>query len=437
VSAVTRIGVTGTLGAGKSTLARLFESWGAWRIDADQLARDAVAPGTPALERIRAEWGEGIVTGGALDRVTLRRIVFGDPEARMRLEAIVHPEVRRLRESRLAEAARGGAAVVVEEVPLLFEIGMADAFDAIVVVDAAEAVRRSRVREERSLSDGEFDGIEAAQMPAEEKRRGATWVIDNDGTPEDLEKAARDVWDHIIAGTKERTSPDTRSGAAADRWTVDLHMHTRFSQDSLSDPADVIEAARRAGLDRIAITDHNEIEGAFAAREIAPDLVIIGEEVRTAEGLDLIGLFLTERIDKGTPLAATAERIHAQGGVVYLPHPFDKYRGGKEAFFEEHVGLIDMVEGFNARVHDARRNARAVGWAKRHGLPLGAGSDAHLLREIGRGRLSLSPFEGPEEFMASAAAGTISGDASRHWVHFGSTWAKVSKRLPQLPGTRR
>jgi dephospho-CoA kinase len=426
---MTRIGVTGTLGAGKSTLARLFESWGAWRIDADQLARDAVAPGTPALERIQAEWGDGVVASGALDRLALRRIVFADPEARKRLEAIVHPEVRRLREIRLAEASQAGAAVVVEEVPLLFEVGMAAAFDAIVVVDAARATRRLRVLEERSLASAEFDAMEAAQIPAEAKRRGATWVIDNDGTPQEFETAARALWEQIAAGTQDR-SPGAGAAEAPEGWTVDLHMHTCFSQDCLSDPAEVIRAAQRAGLDRIAVTDHNEIEGAFAAREIAPDLVIVGEEVRTAEGLDLIGLFLTERIEKGTPFAETANRVHAQGGVVYLPHPFDKYRGGKEEFFDGHVGLIDMVEGFNARVHDARRNERAVRWAERHGLPLGAGSDAHLLSEIGRGRLALAPFDGPEEFMRSAATGTISGTASRHWVHFGSTWAKVSRKFP-------
>ncbi len=213
-------------------------------------------------------------------------------------------------------------------------------------------------------------------------------------------------------------------------WEVDLHMHTSASYDCLSEPADVVEAAREAGLDRIAITDHDEIEGALAARSIDASLVIVGEEVRTAEGLDLIGLFLHRRIGPGASFRQTAEAIRAQGGLVYLPHPFDRHRGTDESFLAGVEECVDAVEGFNARVHDEASNRRARAWAEERGLPVGAGSDAHLLGEIGRGRVRLPPFEeAPEALLASLRAGRIVGRSSGLWVHLGSTWAKVRKKL--------
>lgn len=213
-------------------------------------------------------------------------------------------------------------------------------------------------------------------------------------------------------------------------WTVDLHMHTSASHDCLSEPRDVVEAAREAGLDRIAVTDHDEIEGALAARSLAAALVIVGEEVRTAEGLDLIGLYLHRRIAPGATFRETAQAIRAQGGLVYLPHPFDGRRGTDEAYLESVDDCVDVVEGFNARIHDPEANRRARDWAESRGLPLGAGSDAHLLAEIGRGRVRLPPFrEDPRELRASLARGRLEGRASGRWVHLGSTWAKIRKKL--------
>jgi predicted metal-dependent phosphoesterase TrpH len=155
-----------------------------------------------------------------------------------------------------------------------------------------------------------------------------------------------------------------------------------------------------------------------------------GEEVRTAEGLDLIGLFLNEHIPPGGSFREVADAIRSQGGVTYLPHPFDRWRGSDEAYFEGVIDCVDVVEVFNARVHDSERNERARSWAEKHGLPVGAGSDAHTLREIGKGRVRLAPFDGPEAFVRSAAAGEIEGTTSAHWVHLGSTWAKLRKRFP-------
>lgn len=418
------VGLTGTLGSGKSTVGRLFEAWGASRIDTDALAREAVQPGRPALERIRESWGDRILSSdGSLDRPALRRIVTEDADARRRLEEIVHPAVLELVGERLGEARSSGRRLAVLEVPLLFETGLEEMCDLVVVVDAPLEARRSRVCGERGLSAREFAALNDAQLSGEEKRGRADIIVDNAGSLSELEAAARVAWEEIQRAAE--------AGRGSDRlWSVDLHMHTRHSKDCLSEPADVVATARRLGLDRIAITDHDEIEGAFEAQRSAPDLVIVGEEVRTAEGLDLIGLFLSEHIVPGGGFREVADAIHAQGGITYLPHPFDRWRGSDETYLASVVDCVDVVEVFNARVHESERNERARAWADQHGLPIGAGSDAHTLREIGRGRARLTPFEGPEGFVRAAAVAEIEGTASAHWVHVGSTWAKLRKRLP-------
>lgn len=192
------VGVTGTVGAGKSTVARLFEAWGARRVDADELAREAVAPGSPALREIREVWGEEVLDEeGGLDRAALREVAFGDPRARERLESIVHPEVRRLRDERLRQAREEGVGIVVAEVPLLLETGMEEEFDLVLVVDAPREVRKERVCSERDVSPETFGAIEAAQWPAERKRRAADLVVENGGSLAELEDAARRAWEAI------------------------------------------------------------------------------------------------------------------------------------------------------------------------------------------------------------------------------------------------
>lgn len=193
-----RVGLTGTLGAGKSTVGRLFERWGGCRVDADRLAREAVVPGSRALGRIREAFGDAVLDGdGALDRAAMREKAFGDPEARRRLESIVHPEVRRLLEERAREARDRGHRVFVAEVPLLFEGGLEEAFDVVVVVDAPRRLRSRRVREERGVDEATFAAIEEAQWAAERKRGAADLVVRNDGSVEELEERAREVWEEI------------------------------------------------------------------------------------------------------------------------------------------------------------------------------------------------------------------------------------------------
>ena len=209
-----------------------------------------------------------------------------------------------------------------------------------------------------------------------------------------------------------------------------MHVHTRHSFDCLTDPVSLVEAMAARGLDRICVTDHNEIATARALKERYPDRVIVGEEVKTAEGVDVIGLFLTERIPKGTPARETCRRIREQGGIVYVPHPFAGGKGGGGRILAVIEDVVDAVEGFNARLHDPALNRRAVEWARMRGLPLGAGSDAHTLSELGRATVTLPPFDDePAAFLGSLRHGTIDGVTSSHAVHIASTWAKLHKRI--------
>jgi predicted metal-dependent phosphoesterase TrpH len=209
-----------------------------------------------------------------------------------------------------------------------------------------------------------------------------------------------------------------------------MHLHTRGSFDCLNDPELVVQRARACGLDRICITDHNEIAVALELKARHPAYIIVGEEVKTGEGVDVIGLYLTERIPKGTPARETCERIHEQGGIVYVPHPFAGGKGGGGRILPRIEGLIDAFEGFNARIHRSELNERAVEWARARDLPLGAGSDAHTLGELGRAWVELPEFaDDPASFLAALRQGTIHGNASSHLVHVASTWAKVHKRL--------
>lgn len=218
-------------------------------------------------------------------------------------------------------------------------------------------------------------------------------------------------------------------GAESRRVRIDMHIHTRGSHDCLSDPDAVVERAAARGIDRICITDHNEIEVALRMKERYPDRVIVGEEVKTAEGVDVIGLYISERIPKGTPAREACERIHDQGGVVYVPHPFAGGKGGGGRILEEIGPMVDAVEGFNGRIHLRRLNDKAVAWANARALPLGAGSDAHTLFEVGRTYVEVPPFEdSPAGLLAALRDGRLHGHYSSYAVHIASTYAKLHKR---------
>lgn len=194
-----RIALTGNIASGKSAVGRVWQRLGAQVIDADELAREAVAPETTGLAAVRAHFGDDVLhPDGELDRGALRRVVFADPAARRALEDIVHPEVERLRAAREQAAVEAGARVVVHMIPLLFEVGAEDQFDAVVLVDAPAEQRRARIVQDRGLSPAEAEAMIAAQEPAQEKREHATFVIDNDGTLAELERAAEETWQNLL-----------------------------------------------------------------------------------------------------------------------------------------------------------------------------------------------------------------------------------------------
>lgn len=189
------VGLTGNIASGKSTVARLFGGWGATLIDADVLARQAVEVGMPAYHAIVERWGQSVTApDGPIDRRELRQRVFADSEQLEALNAIVHPEVQRLRDQLVDEARRRGDRIVVCDIPLLFERRLAEQFDRIVLVDAPRPVRMDRLVRDRGLETTEAMKMIASQMPAELKRARADYIIDNTGTTEELEDRTREVW---------------------------------------------------------------------------------------------------------------------------------------------------------------------------------------------------------------------------------------------------
>lgn len=189
------VGLTGNIGSGKSTVARLLAARGIPVIDADLLAREATAPGSPALAAIVARWGPGMrAPDGSLDRAALRHIVFASAAERAALDAIVHPEVESRRNALLAAARARGDRVQVCDIPLLFEAGLAGRMDVILLVDAPRELRLERLVRDRGLDRAEALAMIASQLPAEEKRARSDYVIDNDGTLEVLRTRVDDTW---------------------------------------------------------------------------------------------------------------------------------------------------------------------------------------------------------------------------------------------------
>lgn len=202
-----------------------------------------------------------------------------------------------------------------------------------------------------------------------------------------------------------------------DGWVrVDCHLHTALSGDAVTTIDQLAERVESEQLDVICITDHNVTAAAVAAAERGIGArVIIGEEIRTREG-DLIGLFLTERVPYVLPLGEAVGLIRAQGGLVYLPHPFDPGRSSLGASAQQLCadGMADVVEVFNAKVEDQRCNEQAAALAAARGLPGAAGSDAHDPEGIGAAYLELPDFDGPNEFLAALTLAQITGTYRPH-----------------------
>jgi hypothetical protein len=251
-------------------------------------------------------------------------------------------------------------------------------------------------------------------LPATAELMERAFPAEYELVPDDESAAARleAIYARLVARRHNGNDP-ALSAALRERplIEVDLHMHTDHSYDCAT-PVDVLLAsARAAGLGAIAVTDHNEISGALEAHakaEQAGVKVIVGEEVKTAGQGEVIGLFLQEKIPRGLSLSETIGRIREQGGVVYVPHPFDRMHSVPD--YEHLLTVLDEVDAleiFNSRVAIGAFNDEAARFAAKYRIPAGAGSDAHVPQGLGSARIRMRDFDGPAEFMQSLRDGEI------------------------------
>jgi predicted metal-dependent phosphoesterase TrpH len=210
---------------------------------------------------------------------------------------------------------------------------------------------------------------------------------------------------------------------------ADFHMHTKYSMDSSSSLEDIIARCQETGINCIAITDHNAIEGALKMKEIAPFTVIPGEEILTPNG-EIIGYFLKEWIPSNQPIEKVIDAIKAQGGLVGVPHPFDTFRGLKDmdnGSMDKLASQVDVFEIFNARSLLPWDSDKARDFAHKHHLPATAGSDAHSPREIGKTYVEMQPFQNKDEFLASLRKARIQRRRSSPFVHAYTVMAKIAR----------
>ncbi len=213
-------------------------------------------------------------------------------------------------------------------------------------------------------------------------------------------------------------------------WQVELHSHTLWSKDCVVPFDAIMRLCQRRGVDRIAITDHNTADGALAMAKLAPDLVIVGEEIMTDRG-EILGYFMQESIPAGLTPDETIRRLRDQKAVISVSHPFDRLRKG--AWHEEDllkiIDQVDAIEVFNARCMFAQDNVKAAAFAEKHGLTGTVGSDAHSRIEYGRAVVQMQPFEGASDFLLALRAAQHLNRYSSWFVHLNSKTAKWSKKL--------
>jgi predicted metal-dependent phosphoesterase TrpH/glycosyltransferase involved in cell wall biosynthesis len=312
---------------------------------------------------------------------------------------------RSLRERTRVRTLRDGAA----RAALLDEAAIfVPAFDGLgrVSLEAGAAgaaiVSPPEVREQPELAAAEV--MRLAEDDAYRGRRATAAREEAEG--QSFAAVARDL-DEIYRGLAGRRRPERIADPLGHRdWLVaDLHLHTSWSHDCQMPVTDLLDQAEAQGLGAIAVTDHNVFGGALEAVELARDrdlVVIPGEEVKTADQGEVIGLFLTDEIPRGLSFGETVAAIRAQGGVVYLPHPFDRLHAIPEpATLHRHLAEVDVLEVYNARLLFEAYNDEALRFARKYDLTMGAGSDAHVLQGVGTGAVRMRAFEGPEDFLAS------------------------------------
>jgi predicted metal-dependent phosphoesterase TrpH len=334
------------------------------------------------LLRTKPLTGRPTIPRALRDRVRVRTARDGEARAPLLGEASIFvPALAGLRRVRL-EASAAGCAIAsppgVQEQP---ELGGAE---VARLAENAEFRARKADRARGEVEDQTFTAV------------------------------ARELDELYGSLAKRRRSGDRReAGPLADRdWIVcDLHMHTNWSFDCTVDPADLIMYAEGTGLGAIAVTDHNAFGGALETIELARDhelVVIPGEEVKTEGQGEVIGLFLQEEIPRGMSFADTVAAIREQGGLVYLPHPFDRMHSIPDpATLQRHLADIDIFEVYNARLLFEAYNEEALRFARKYNLTMGAGSDAHVLQGVGTGAVRMRAFEGPEEFLLSLRSAQV------------------------------
>jgi len=228
-----------------------------------------------------------------------------------------------------------------------------------------------------------------------------------------------------------------KANATSSVIRVELHAHTRVSEDCLVRPARLIEHCEKIDLDWIAITDHNEISGALEAKNLAPERVIVGEEIETTQG-ELIGYFMREWVPPGLQPMAAITRLRNQGAVISVAHPFDTVRS-KHWLEEDLLAIapeVDAIEVFNARCLNNKPNQAAEVFAKQHGLLATVGSDAHSLWEVGRATLHLPSFSDAQSFLRGLPEARQTTRLSPAFVHLFSRFAVFYKRLESMVGIR-
>jgi predicted metal-dependent phosphoesterase TrpH/glycosyltransferase involved in cell wall biosynthesis len=319
---------------------------------------------------------------------------------------------RALRDRVHVRTARDGAS----RSPLLAE--------ASIFVPALAGLRRVRLeasaagcaiaRPPGTESQPELAGAEVARMvenPDFRARKGERARAEVAGSS--FAEVARELDELYSSLAQRRHAPRPDADPLADRpWILcDLHMHTSWSHDCAVDPSDLIIYAEGSGLGGVAVTDHNVIGGALETFELARerDLIVIpGEEIKTDGQGEVIGLFLRDEIPRGMSFSDTVTAIREQGGVVYLPHPFDRMHSIPEpATLQRHLEDIDVFEVYNARLLFEAYNDEALRFARKYNLTMGAGSDAHVLQGIGTGAVRMRAFAGPEEFLLSLQSAQV------------------------------
>ena len=210
--------------------------------------------------------------------------------------------------------------------------------------------------------------------------------------------------------------------------SVEFHCHTIYSKNSLTTPKRLVAACHRKGIDRVIVTDHNTIAGARAAQALDPELVIVGEEIKTTRG-EILAAFVTEEVPAGLSPQETIRRLKDQGAFISVSHPFDIYRGGHwdEQDLLDILPEVDAIEVFNSRCWSPEFNRQALKFAEEHNIPGTVGSDAHAPLELGRAVFLLEQFQGPDELRIVIRRGIPKVRWSPPWFHLISRYAVIRK----------